>query len=91
MPLLYCKSNRCSDFPFLKKVVLGDGLGATFAPTDPKSIAQAIESVAFNKQRYQQIRKNLSETKRKYCWENEEKKFLQLYSCLNIREKGGSR
>lgn len=73
----------CSDFPFLRKVILDNGLGATFDPADPKSIAEAIEFIVGNKTRYQEIKENLSEAKKRYCWENEEKKFLRVYGVLN--------
>jgi glycosyltransferase involved in cell wall biosynthesis len=72
----------CSDFPFLRKVVLDDGLGAVFDPADPSSIARAIDTVLRDGQRYDDIKRNLVEARGRYCWENEEKKLLRVYSGL---------
>jgi glycosyltransferase involved in cell wall biosynthesis len=73
----------CSDFPFLRKVVLDNELGATFDPAKPESIARAIRSVVESNARYKEIKENLKRAKRIYNWENEEKKFLEIYSNLN--------
>ncbi len=73
----------CSDFPFLRKVVLDNELGATFDPANPESIARAIRSVVESNARYKEIKENLKRAKRIYNWENEEKKFLEIYSNLN--------
>ncbi|MFC1846374.1 glycosyltransferase [Chloroflexota bacterium] len=72
----------CSDFPFLKKVVLDDDLGATFDPGNPRSIARSIDSIISSKKRYREIKSNLLQAKRKYCWENEEQKFIKVYRDL---------
>jgi glycosyltransferase involved in cell wall biosynthesis len=81
----------CSDFPFLRKVVLGNGLGTTFNPADPVSIAEAIRFIVSNKARYQEIKKNLLKAKKRYCWEKEEKKLLKVYNDLNASPKEGGK
>ncbi len=78
----------CSDFPFLRKIVLDNELGATFDPAKPESIARAIRSVVESNARYEEIKENLKRAKNIYNWENEEKKFLAIYSSLNGSVKG---
>ena len=69
----------CSNFPFLRKIVLENGLGSVFNPDDPESIAQAITDLVKDSKKYSLIKANLKVAKQKYCWEEEEKKFLSIY------------
>jgi glycosyltransferase involved in cell wall biosynthesis len=71
----------CSDFPFLRKVVVGNGLGATFDPTNPRSIANAIAFIC-KSGKYLEIKSHLKTAKKKYCWKNEELKFMHVYESL---------
>jgi len=77
----------CSDFPFLRKIVLENNLGAVFDPGDPQSIASAIERIVADPVFYRKLKDNLKVAKRQYCWEIEEKKFLSIYN--DVRNKEG--
>jgi glycosyltransferase involved in cell wall biosynthesis len=72
-----------SDFPALKEVVEGYGLGCTFDPEEPESIAAAINLVLAGEQRYDTMRKNALEAARIFNWENESKKLLEIYRRLS--------
>jgi glycosyltransferase involved in cell wall biosynthesis len=71
-----------SDFPFLRQVILGNDIGATFDPSRPEGITEAIRSLIGDPTRYRTVKDNLRRIKMKYCWENEEKKFLGVYQSL---------
>lgn len=71
----------CSDFPFLRKIVVENDVGEVFDPSDPRSIASAIERIMIP-HRYQQIKSNLKRVKKEYTWEVEEQKFLAVYRDL---------
>jgi len=68
----------CSDFPYLRDVVLncGNRLGFTFDPSSPDSIAAAISRCHTNRE---PLRANLQAAKRTYNWETEEQKLLSIY------------
>jgi len=72
-----------SDFPALKEVVEGYGLGCTFAPMDPGRIAAAINWVLADEQRYGTMRRNALEAARIFNWENESRKLLEIYRRLS--------
>ncbi len=74
-----------SDFPALKEVVEGYGLGFTFDPEEPESIAAAINWVLGDEQRYDTMRKNALEAARIFNWETESKKLLEIYRRLSHR------
>jgi glycosyltransferase involved in cell wall biosynthesis len=68
----------CSDFPFLRQVVVGNGIGATFDPADPASLAEAVRTIAGD----ERITARLARVKRRYSWEQEEQRFLAVYRSL---------
>jgi len=76
-----------SDFPELRKVVLGHELGAVFDPEDPKDIARAIDFILSDPERYQRMKENARKAARIYNWENESKKLLTLYAELTEEKK----
>ena len=71
-----------SNFPELKKVIEGYNIGKTFNPDDPKDIAEAINYVLSDKQRYMQMKRNALRAARVFSWENESKKLLKIYKRL---------
>lgn len=72
-----------SDFPEIRKIVIGEGVGACFNPEDPRDIARAIEQVLSDKSKLNKMRENTRRAaKEKYNWEIEEKKLLKLYRNL---------
>ena len=77
-----------SDFPALKEVVEGYGLGCTFDPEEPESIAAAINWVLADEQRYDTMKKNALEAAKIFNWETESKKLLEIYRRLSYRIDG---
>lgn len=73
------------DFPAVKEVVEGYGLGCTFDPEEPESIAEAINRVLADEQRYDTMRKNALEAAKIFNWENESSKLLEIYRRLSYR------
>jgi len=72
-----------SDFPEIKKIVVGEGIGICFNPEDPKDIAVSINKVLGNdKLREKMSGKVLNLARTKYNWEIEEKKLLNIYKEL---------
>jgi glycosyltransferase involved in cell wall biosynthesis len=72
----------CSDFPFLSRVVIGEGIGATFDPSDPHSIAQAIRCLTAGETR-DRANASLRSLGDRYSWEHEEQKLLAVYQALH--------
>ena len=72
-----------SNFPELKKVIEGYGLGKTFDPDDPVDIARAISYVLSDQNKYKIMAKNAYEAIKIFNWENEEKKLLKIYQDLS--------
>lgn len=71
-----------SNFPELKKTIEGYKLGMTFNPDDPKDMAEAINYVLSDKDRYEEMKRNALKAARVFNWENESKKLLQIYRRL---------
>jgi glycosyltransferase involved in cell wall biosynthesis len=71
----------CSDFPFLRRIVLGEGIGVVFDPADPGSIAQAIRSLTAS-EAGERARARLRSLGDRYSWEREEQKLLGVYATL---------
>jgi len=74
-----------SDFPALKEVVEGYGLGYTFDPEEPESIAEAINGVLADEKRYDTMRRNALEAAGIFNWEMESRKLLEIYRRLSQR------
>lgn len=73
----------CSDFPFLRKVVVENELGAVFDPSDPSSIANAVRTIVNVPGAHAACRERLKVAKRRYCWEEEEKRMMRVYAALD--------
>lgn len=71
-----------SDFPELKKVIEGYKLGKTFNPDEPEDIAEAINYVLSDKERYNEMKKNALRAAKVFNWENESRKLLEIYKRL---------
>ena len=72
-----------SNFPEVKKVILGRRVGLVFNPSNPKEIAEAVNKILEDKKTYQEMSKNAIEAiKRDYNWEAEGKKLLGIYNRL---------
>jgi len=72
----------CSNFPEMRKLAVNDDLGVVFDPEDPNDIARAIREL-LKLEIYARKKKNILEARRKYNWENEEKKLLAVYEKLS--------
>ena len=74
-----------SNFPDMKKVIEGYNLGVTCDPDNPGEIANAINYVLSDEDRYNEMRSNALEAAKIFNWENESKKLLALYQGLSDR------
>jgi glycosyltransferase involved in cell wall biosynthesis len=68
-----------SDFPALREVVEEYGLGSTFDPEKPESIAGAISWVLADARRYDRMKKNALEAAKIFNWGTESAKLLDIY------------
>ncbi len=71
-----------SDFPELKRIIEGYNIGRTFNPEDRKDIADAINYMLSNRDRYKQMQGNTLEAAKTFNWENESRKLLEVYRNL---------
>ena len=71
-----------SNFPELKRVIKEYNLGRTFNPDDPKDIAEAINYVLSDKDKYEEMKRNALQAAKVFNWENESKKLLEIYKKL---------
>lgn len=78
----------CSDFPFLRTVVVENGIGTAFDPGDPSSVAAAIRSLSAPDVRTE-IKARLEELREMYSWEEQERRFLALYDSLPGASRSG--
>lgn len=71
-----------SRFPELVKVVEGEGIGATFDPDHPASIAAAVNGLLGDAAALARARANLLAAAPSFTWEAESRKLLDVYSRL---------
>jgi len=72
-----------SNFPEMKNIIEGEGIGLTVDPDNPKEIASCINKLIEDKSLYDKMQKKLERARQKYNWEREEKKLVELYrKCL---------
>ncbi|NPA71831.1 MAG: glycosyltransferase family 4 protein [Gammaproteobacteria bacterium] len=75
-----------SDFPELRRIIKKYHIGLTFDPEDPKSIADAINTLLTNSRLYRQMKNNINEAIVHFNWEREAQKLLDLYkNILNCK------
>jgi glycosyltransferase involved in cell wall biosynthesis len=70
-----------SDFPEMKRIVVDDNVGVTFDSTDFNSITDAITHLT-QPEILNKIKMQVRKSRRKYSWNYEEYKLIQLYSEL---------
>jgi glycosyltransferase involved in cell wall biosynthesis len=76
-----------SDHPEKRRIVETYDVGAVFDETDPKSIAQTINRLLNNEDRYQQMCRNAKEAARtELNWHREEQKLITLYRSLEAEQ-----
>jgi glycosyltransferase involved in cell wall biosynthesis len=72
-----------SDQPEKRRIVETYDVGAVFDETDPRSIAQTINDLLADKDRYRQMCRNAKEAARaELNWGVEERKLISLYRSL---------
>ena len=74
-----------SNFPDLKRYIEGYNVGVTCDPTNPREIADAINYIISDENRYNEMKKNALEAAKIFNWENEGKKLVALYKELSPR------
>ena len=73
----------CSDFPEMRKIILGNRVGTVFDPEDPKDTARAIKRVFSSESNYRNMKENsIRAAKEKFNWEIEEQKLIRVYKSL---------
>lgn len=72
----------CSDFPEMRNIVKGFEIGEVANPEDKLKIAQAINDIVLNQDKFNYYKKNCQKAKKVLNWENEEKLLLKLYTNL---------
>jgi glycosyltransferase involved in cell wall biosynthesis len=83
----YCAAGvpiAASRFPELVKVVEGRGLGRTFDPEDPNSIAQAVDALVEDPQALAEARAAVLRAAGDFTWEREKEKLLAVYAGLKV-------
>ena len=66
----------------IRKVIDQYQVGKVINSHDPKEIALAVKDIMANKGQYEIWKENLNFASEELCWENEEKKLIQIYSNL---------
>jgi glycosyltransferase involved in cell wall biosynthesis len=70
------------EFPEIKKVVEGEGIGLCVDSHDPTSIASAVNYMLEHPDFVEECKRNCMKAKDKYNWELEQKKLLDVYQKL---------
>lgn len=71
-----------SNFPEIKRFIDSFHFGLTCDPTNPKEIANAINYLLSDNDRYETMRRNALEAAKTLNWENESRKLISLYEEL---------
>ena len=87
---LWCTPLRSTPTNPGQEIVEGYELGYTFDPEEPESIAEAINQVLADEQRYDTMKKNALEAARIFNWETESRKLLRIYQGLSQRTGNGT-
>ena len=71
-----------SDLPEVRKIVETHDLGWVADLTTPKKIAEAIDVALFDERVLKKRRENAARAFETLCWEEEEKKLIEVYEGL---------
>lgn len=71
-----------NDLPFLRKLIVGEGIGIVQDFSSAKLIAKAVDEFFNNPEQYQRLKERVNEVAEEINWENEEKKLLEYYTNL---------
>ena len=69
-----------SDFPEMARIVNDYGVGLTINTSDPGKLASVFKEILENKDKRRLWKQNLEKAAKELCWEQEEKKLLEIYS-----------
>ncbi|MBS4536513.1 glycosyltransferase [Clostridium sp. D2Q-14] len=68
-----------SDFPEIKKIVDGEKTGIIVNTEDSDEIAKGVNELLNDKEKWNEYKLNCERAKKIYNWENEKKKFIEIY------------
>ena len=71
-----------SDLVEIRKIVEDYGIGKILPSHEPEAIAETVQEMLSNTSQYEIWKENLSFAAEELCWENEEKKLIQIFSVL---------
>lgn len=71
-----------SNFPEMKNVVEGECVGITIEPNNSNNIADAVNYLLNNNDKYEEFKKNCKKALKKYNWDSEKYKFVRIYDEL---------
>lgn len=69
-----------SDFPEMARIVNDYGVGLTINTSDPGELASVFKEMLENQDKRRLWKQNLEKAAKVLCWEQEEKKLLEIYS-----------
>ena len=75
-----------SDFPEIRKIINGYGIGLLCDPSDVNKINDCIEKMRIDKAFYNACKRNLLSAKKELCWEKE-KHILELAVLRYLKQK----
>lgn len=90
---IYCSPNKLfeyiqaglalavSNLPFLRQVVVGNGIGVVFDPNDPDDIARQID-LASKRGNLIPFKRRVSEIRHRYSWDYEKEQLYSAYKDL---------
>ena len=71
-----------ADLPSIREFLQKTDCGILFDPTDGRSLAEAINDVLGDTERFAQRRANCLEAAKEHCWEHERQRLIELYHGL---------
>ena len=71
-----------SDLPYLRKVIVSDGLGVVAKLDSPEAYALAINGLLLRPAETERVRANLLRVAPQYTWEAQGRKLVEAYSRL---------
>ena len=71
-----------SNFPELRRFILGEDIGTTFDPTNPHSISDAANRIFSQPDRLDTLKKNAREARQRWHWGRQAEKLLGIYEAL---------
>jgi glycosyltransferase involved in cell wall biosynthesis len=72
-----------SDFPELRKLIIGNNIGIVVNPENFSEIINAIHEIVNNFDRVLEFKKNIKKVRTRYTWENEEKKIIKILNGIS--------